>query len=167
MDMVRKSASVRTRYTPCQYRPHAACAPKKTRLEDDGALKDDEHEQREQAEVPVLVEAPQRDAEDLEHEEGRGGVLREERGEGRDGDVALVLAVQGQHVLELWSPGGGRKLPSGGLGRGGVGQAQERGWRRGGVADVGVALVAEPVRGLGDGRQAAPQRQGRDGSRSS
>lgn len=61
-------------------------------LEDSRALKDDQHEQREETVVPVLVEAPQSDTEDLEDEEGRDGVLRKEFCKGRDGDVEDVLA---------------------------------------------------------------------------
>src|SRR5882672_738732 len=119
--------------------------------------------------VPVLVEASERDAEDLEHEEGP--VACSAKSAVKDGMGMLNSFLPHRESMfsssALWSPAGARKLPSGGLGRGGVGQAQERGRRRGGVADVGVALVAEPVRGLGGGRKAAPQRQGRDGSRSS
>jgi hypothetical protein len=40
-------------------------------------LKDHEHEQREQAVVPVFIQAPQTDAENLKNRERRCGVLSE------------------------------------------------------------------------------------------
>ncbi len=46
-----------------------------TRLEADGGLEDDEEDEREDGVVPVLVQAPEQDAQDLEDEEGRHRVL--------------------------------------------------------------------------------------------
>lgn len=131
-------------------------------LPDDGALEDDEHEERKEAVVPVLVEAPQRDAEHLEDKERRGRVLGEERGERRDRDVELVAAVQrlqrghvcareaARRVVRRERRARGRR----------VRQVHEHG-RRGGLEDVRVALVAERVRArvggvaLVDGHDAA------------
>ncbi|KAI3487633.1 hypothetical protein L1887_48414 [Cichorium endivia] len=70
-------------------------------LEDDGALEDDEHEEREERVVPVLVEHPQADAEDLEDEEGCDGVLEEEIDELGLGNVELVLAKGAESELDV------------------------------------------------------------------
>ena len=65
-----------------------------TNLPDDGTLEDDEHEQGKQTVVPVFIKTPKRDTEDLEDEEGGRRVLGKERGEGWDGDVVLILAIE-------------------------------------------------------------------------
>lgn len=124
-------------------------------LGDGRALEDDEHEEGEEGVVPVLVQTPQRDAEDLEDEEGGGGVLAEELEEGGDGDVELVLAVGSERVgdLEALEAGGG---DVGGERRVRVGRVRaERELDRGAVGGdggdgVGVALVVEgPGAGIG------------------
>lgn len=80
--------------------PLASLAMKETHLEDDGALKNDEHEEGEKRVVPVLVEHPQADAEDLEHKKGRDGVLGKEAEERRHGDVKRVGAVAAEGELD-------------------------------------------------------------------
>ena len=64
-----------------------------TDLEDHSTLKDDQHECGEQRIIPILVQAPQSDAEHLEDEERRDGVLSEQFGEFGDGNVTLIDAV--------------------------------------------------------------------------
>jgi hypothetical protein len=46
-----------------------------TNLEADGGLEDDEEDEREDGVVPVLVQAPEQDAQHLKDEEGRDRVL--------------------------------------------------------------------------------------------
>jgi hypothetical protein len=65
-----------------------------TDLEYDRTLKHYEHEQCEQAVVPVFIQAPQPDAENLKNKERGRGVLGEQRREGWDGNVKFVLSVQ-------------------------------------------------------------------------
>ena len=60
------------------------------------ASKCDKREQRKQAVVPVFVETPQRDTEDLENEEWRDGMFCEWLPERRDRDIKRVLPVQRQ-----------------------------------------------------------------------
>lgn len=50
----------------------------KTNLFDENGLEGDEHEQGKYAVVPVLIQAPQTHAEDLEHEEWSSSSLPEE-----------------------------------------------------------------------------------------
>lgn len=57
------------------------------------ALESDKHEQGEDRVVPVLVETPQADTEQLEDEERRHSVLLEQLAERRDGDVERVEAI--------------------------------------------------------------------------
>lgn len=73
-------------------------------LRDGRALEHDEHEQRKETVIPVLVQTPQRDAEDLEHKEWRGRMLAEQLEEARHRDIELVLSVQARGGGEL---GGG------------------------------------------------------------
>ena len=70
-------------------------------LEDDRALKHHQHERRKKRVVPVLVQAPERDAKHLEDEEGCDGVLGKELGEFGDGNVALVGPVRRFELLEV------------------------------------------------------------------
>lgn len=65
-----------------------------TDLIDDGALEHDKHEQRKQAIIPILIQAPQRHTEDLEHEERRGRMFPKQLGERRNRDVKLIAPVQ-------------------------------------------------------------------------
>ena len=62
------------------------------------ALDHDKYEQCKQAVVPVFVETPQRDTENLENEEGRGGMFCKERSGRRDRDIKRVLPVKRQQV---------------------------------------------------------------------
>lgn len=73
--------------------PQPRGPPNDTHLKDNGALKDNEHEQGEKRVIPVFVEAPEGNAEYLEDKERRDSVLGEELGELWDRDVAEVLAV--------------------------------------------------------------------------
>ena len=59
-----------------------------TRLEADGGLEDDEEDEREDGVVPVLVQAPEQDAQDLEDEEGCHRVLLQACVGGGDGGVS-------------------------------------------------------------------------------
>lgn len=61
-------------------------------LPNDRALENDQHEQCEQAVVPVFVQTPKCDTEHLKDEEWCGRVLTEESTERWDGDIELVLA---------------------------------------------------------------------------
>lgn len=70
-----------------------------TYLPDNSALKHDQHEQGEQTVIPIFVQTPEGDAEDLEHEEGCCGVFREQFGERWDGNVEFIIAIQ---LLEFW-----------------------------------------------------------------
>ena len=70
-------------------------------LPHNGALESDQHEQGEQRVVPVFIQHPQSDAEDLEDEEGRNGVFLEQLGEGRDGDIEFVCAIMLCDALNL------------------------------------------------------------------
>jgi hypothetical protein len=63
-----------------------------THLEDDGAFKDDQHEEGEERVVPVLVQTPETDTEELEHKEGRHRVLAKDFPEAWHRDVERVLA---------------------------------------------------------------------------
>ena len=62
-------------------------------LPHNGTLKHDKHEEREETVVPILVQTPKGDAEDLEDKEGCCGVFREQFREGGDGNVKLILSV--------------------------------------------------------------------------
>ena len=67
-------------------------------MPDNSALKHDEHEQREYRVIPVFIQAPEADAEDLKNEERRGRVLSEKGTEGWNWDVEFVLPEQ---LLEI------------------------------------------------------------------
>jgi len=56
-------------------------------LENHSAFKDNQHEKGKQRVVPVLVQTPQTNAENLEHEEGCYGVLLEKFSKSRDRDI--------------------------------------------------------------------------------
>lgn len=90
-------------------------------LPDDCALEGDEHEEGKERVVPVLIEHPQTNTEDLEDEEGRDGMLLEQLGEGGDGNVksveAIVLLDARQLDLGLDTLGG-LEVADGGLGLG-------------------------------------------------
>lgn len=72
-----------------------------TCLENDGAFKDHQHEGSEQRIVPILVQAPERDAEHLEDKKGRHGMLSEKFSKFGDGDMALVETVGRLQSLEI------------------------------------------------------------------
>jgi hypothetical protein len=75
------------------------CAEKSAHLENNGALENDQHESGKERIVPVLVQHPQRNTEDLEDEEWCNGMFSEELGESGNGDMALVLSVRrGQNI---------------------------------------------------------------------
>ncbi len=59
-----------------------------------GRLEDDEHQQREDGVVPVLVEGPEEYAEELEDEERRERVLGEQTAECWPGDWTRVSSVE-------------------------------------------------------------------------
>lgn len=68
-------------------------------LPNDCALENYEHKEGEKAVIPVFIEHPQCYAEDLEDEERRGSMLGEQRAEGRNWDIELILSI---HRLEGW-----------------------------------------------------------------
>jgi hypothetical protein len=65
---------------------------KPTNLEHDCALKDHQHEAGEKTVVPVFIQAPEGDAEDLENEEGCDGMLCEKFRELGNWNVAGIRA---------------------------------------------------------------------------
>lgn len=65
-----------------------------TYLPDDSTLKNNQHKQGEQTIVPVLVQAPQSHAEDLENKERRGSMLSEQGSKRRNGNTELVLPIE-------------------------------------------------------------------------
>jgi hypothetical protein len=73
----------------------------KSYLRDCSALEDDQHEQCEKRVVPVLVEAPECDAEDLEDEERRSRMFPKELQERGDRDVELVFTEQALELLDV------------------------------------------------------------------
>lgn len=62
-------------------------------LPHDSALKHNKHKECEETVVPILVETPKGNAEDLEDKERCCGVFREQFREGGDGNVKLVLSI--------------------------------------------------------------------------
>ena len=71
-------------------------------LKDDRALKDHQHESGEEGVVPILIQAPERNAEHLEDKERSDSMFGEELGEPRDGDMALVRAVSRFQAGQRW-----------------------------------------------------------------
>jgi hypothetical protein len=101
MDIVLNSVRVRTRWeNRVGRRERKAKEKKAAHLPDDGTLEDDEHEKGEETVIPIFIETPEGDTEDLEDEERGGGLLRKKVDEGRDGDVELVLAKELVHGIE-------------------------------------------------------------------
>jgi hypothetical protein len=90
-------------------------------LPNNSAFKGDEHEEREERIVPILIEEPEADAEDLENEEWRNSMLLEELGEGGNGNIERVCSVMlldsGELRLLLEAPEG-LVVADGGLGLG-------------------------------------------------
>lgn len=105
-----------------------------TNLEHDRAFKDDQHESRKQTVVPVFIQAPQGDTEDLKHEEGRNGMLRKELGKLWNRDVARVGSKLGGQVRN-GNVGRQRNL-GGSLDGQESGRVLEDGERRTGVAGI-------------------------------
>lgn len=67
-------------------------------LPHNSTLKHNKHKECEETVVPILIQTPKGDAEDLEDKEGRCGVFREQFREGRDRNIKLVLSVLcGEH----------------------------------------------------------------------
>lgn len=66
-----------------------------TYLPDDSGLKDDQHDEGEDGVVPVLVQAPKGNTEDLEDEEGCNSVFLEELHELGQGNVESIHAISG------------------------------------------------------------------------
>jgi hypothetical protein len=62
-------------------------------LPHNGALEGDEHEERKEGIVPILVEHPQADTEDLEDKERGDGMFPEKFGEGGNRDIKGVGAI--------------------------------------------------------------------------
>jgi hypothetical protein len=56
-------------------------------LEYHSAFKDNQHEKSKQRVVPVLIQTPQTNAENLKHEEGSYGVFLEKFNKSRDRDI--------------------------------------------------------------------------------
>lgn len=73
------------------------------------ALESDKHEQGEDRVVPVFIETPQADTEQLEDEERRHSVLLEQLAERRDGDVerveTIVVGKTGDFLFALETAG--------------------------------------------------------------
>lgn len=64
-------------------------------------LKHDKHDEGEDGVVPLLIETPESNTEDLEDKEGGNSVLKEELGKGGNGDIKLVGAVDTVGKLEI------------------------------------------------------------------
>lgn len=100
----------------------------KAHLEYNGALEHNQHEQGEQTVVPILVETPEGDAEDLEDEEGGSSMFTEEFCKRGNRDVEFVPAIE---TLEL---------------RGGLG-SQSRGLEEGLNGGSGSAGIRKTCKG--------------------
>ena len=70
-------------------------------LPDDSRLEHNQHEKCEERVVPVFVEHPETDAENLEHKERRDSVLLEELRESRHGDIEDVRSVLLSDVFDI------------------------------------------------------------------
>ena len=70
-------------------------------MPDDSALKDDQHEECEQRVVPVFIQHPKPNTEDLENEEWRNGVLLEKLEECRHWNIESVIAIVVLESLDL------------------------------------------------------------------
>lgn len=138
--MVRNSVRVRTRWQGM--RDRNININRAVYLEYDGALKDDEHEEGKETVVPVLVETPESDTEYLKDKKGGGCVFCKEFCEGGNGDVELVLAIEGEEMgsVMVSDGGGGEESVEGRSVRAGIRETVESGGREGGEC-VGVSLV--------------------------
>ena len=74
------------------------------------ALEQDEHEQSEQAVVPIFIQTPECDAENLEDEEWGNTVFCEEGCECRDGDIEFILVIKDAQVVDSGRLETGRRL---------------------------------------------------------
>ena len=92
--MVRNSVRVRRRLGDMHIRTNITQRDVVSYLVGYGTLKHDEHEKSEQAVVPVLVQHPQRNAENLEYKERCRRMFPEKGSKGWNRDVELVLAVE-------------------------------------------------------------------------
>ena len=138
-----------------------------------GPLEQHDHEQGEDGVVPVLVEAPKRDAEDLEEEEGLEELVGEEGSDGGDGDGMRVGAVDcrraGERRLRAVAPPSGVEV-QGQVGRvaqgveqgrivvggggGGGGSAAAGGGGGGGAGPDPIHVVVPPPRPGGEAAEA-------------
>ena len=87
-------------------------------LKDNGTLENDQHESRKKRIVPVLVQAPQSNAEYLKDKERCHRMLSEQFGELWYRNVTFVLPVRGVQGFKRRSGGRGRWMgdnPSSGL----------------------------------------------------
>lgn len=114
-----------------------------TYLENNGALKHDEHKRRKEGIVPVFVQAPQGDAKDLKDKERSDGVLGKQLREFRDGDMAFIRPIGRREGFE-------RRHRSGILVLGWVGEDTSRSLE-GGESGRGVAWVWDKGECLGQG----------------
>ena len=101
-----------------------------THLPDHRALKNDKHEQGEEAVVPVLVQTPESDTEHLEDEERCRCVLSEKGSEGWNWDIELVLAIEVEQLRNFLASEPFRSVvcPQRQIVRGRIREVDERHW---------------------------------------
>lgn len=96
-----------------------------THLENGSTFENDQHEQRKQRVIPVLVHAPKSRTKHLKDKERSDGMFRKQFTERRNWNVENVFAVRGQGLLDL------------GRGRESFSRLKSReSWRRDSVAGV-------------------------------
>lgn len=69
-------------------------------LEHDSAFENDQHEKSEQAVVPIFVQTPESDTEDLEDKERRGSMFPKECGERRNWNIEFIFPVKIEQGLD-------------------------------------------------------------------
>lgn len=107
-DMVLNSVRVFTRCT-IPISSKEGSASQLTYLPNHSALEHHKHEQSENTVIPVLIQAPQGHAKDLEHKEWRGCMITKEFSERGDRDVEFVPSVQGFKGIYLFRLETGRR----------------------------------------------------------
>ena len=70
-------------------------------MPDHGTLESHEHDEGEERVVPVIVEQPETDTEDLEDKERRDGMLLPQLGEAWHRNVESIISVMLSNLLQL------------------------------------------------------------------
>jgi len=119
----------------------------KTHLPDNSALEHNQHEERKQAVIPILIQTPKADAEDLEDEEWGGCLFREQFRKSRNWDVECIVAIKPRKCFEatcLQRTGFEKCLQGRFVGRGI--RKGSKGQGIGGDNDISIALIAKSIR---------------------